>query len=201
MGLIALDDALLLLKVHEEAITALVREAWNSLRSLPKEQLLVLDATARANIVSCQMRFRATKYFESVGVPVYEYNRALLFLLGGRLALRFKKLDDELRSSNIPTRQVAAMRGQLPLPGIGDVSFIDVGYVLDREQLDIERICAVCLNGDEDFWEYDLVTGSDISKVHHLFPATEFKELHAEVRGKPHVIERRRKANEGEAES
>jgi len=201
MGLIALTDALPLLQPHEQRITTIVRDAWASLMAYPKEKLMVLDSTARANIVSCEMRFRATAYFEGLGVPVHHHNRALLFVLGDRLALRFKKLDDELHSKNIPTQQVAAFRGQMPLMGIGDVSFIDVGYVLDRDQVNVERICAVCPNGEENFWEYDLMSGTDVTKVQNLFAATDFEELESEVRGKPDVLHRRREGGEGETES
>ncbi len=160
--------------------------------SLPKDRLIVYDATARANLMSCEMKYRATAYFETVGIPARDVNRAKFFLIEDKIAVRFKKLDEDLQSNNVLTAQVAAIREQLPLEGIGNVSYVDIGYVLDDECQKIDRICAVCTYAGRNFWEYDLSSGTEMGKVQKLFPQKEFEELESQVIGKADALKQRR---------
>jgi hypothetical protein len=192
MAVITLGAALPLLLPHQTAIARVVNDSWSAVMSLPKEHLIILDATARANIMSCHMRYRATAYFETVGVHTRDLNRAKFYVIEDKIAIRFKKFDEDLQSSNVLTTQVSTIREQLPLEGIGNVSFVDVGYVLDDQCQNIDRICAVCMYGDRNFWEYDLSSGTELGNVQKLFPPTEFEELDSQIIGKPDALKQRR---------
>ena len=92
---------------------------------------------------------------------------------------------------NIPTYQALAIAHQEAIADqegdvIGPVTYLNVGYVLDRTEMELERICITCPNGeDRNYWAYDLRQFMDITKIRDLFDTRPGEdEQDAKVRGK-----------------
>lgn len=76
-----------------------------------------------------------------------------LVLLYGRIAIRFKKLDEEFRASSIPTQQSLGFeRQQTELPGVKTLMTLQAGYQLNATHTDIASLCLACPNGHGNHW-------------------------------------------------
>ena len=77
------------------------------------------------------------------------------FVFAGQVALRFKKADDNGLGSNIKTEATLDfVEQQQELPGIPNVHKIEVVYILNRLQTQIERVVVVARDGDVRLWNY-----------------------------------------------
>lgn len=99
---------------------------------------------ARANVVYDYMAEIADERLATLpdvrGVKV----RGLkLYVCDDTLALRLKKLDRELRPSNIPTRQQRRIERQLNIRGLPPITFLTCGYMLDLASAGVEHVFAV----------------------------------------------------------
>jgi hypothetical protein len=74
-----------------------------------------------------------------------------------QLLARFKKLDRDKRSHNIPTQQSLLFKAQLDLPGIeSSLTHLDVGYVLNELQTGLDGVYITCPYGKGIAWWIDL---------------------------------------------
>ncbi len=116
-----------------------------------------LDATIRAGIVYQYIVESAKRRFPDVGnVARSEQDKYLRLVFDGKVVVRFKKLDDALHSSGIPTGQRLDYTRQICIEGFERTNLI-VGYRLDESEtriLDIHIICPV--NPQRNLWTYEL---------------------------------------------
>jgi hypothetical protein len=171
MPLIEQSEALRLLGPHLQAIrTDIVLGAWSEYSALPDSVRITLSTVTRAGIVHDQMVYRAIRYFGGVdGVKIIDLQKLFLFIFNQRIALRFKKFDNELLSRNQPTKQVADFRGQSQLPGIEAMHNLEAGYVLSDTEREIEKVYLVCPNMSRNYWEIEITTGEQVAIVTDLF--------------------------------
>jgi hypothetical protein len=76
-----------------------------------------------------------------------QINEQHIFVIDQRYALRFKKLDGSLASSNVRTRQNRQFRNQEGLDGLPPFFNLEAGYVLNRLETDIVSTHLVCPSG------------------------------------------------------
>ena len=98
--------------------------------------------TTRANLIydyTVSIAQQTFIDFEEVSFGTYNKVFFLNFLNKG--LIRFKKLDDKLQSSNIPTKQSTALNGQMNINGFPDqIPIIQIGYQPNSTWTDIEEI-------------------------------------------------------------
>jgi hypothetical protein len=112
---------------------------------------------SRASIVHDLTIRSAIQQFDGVpGVRVVVQNGLYLFIFDDSIAVRFKKLDEDKRSRNIPTQVTLDFRGQQEIPGISSTLHLEAGYVLNKLQTEIDGVYIVCPSRDRASWFWEL---------------------------------------------
>lgn len=93
---------------------------WDYMISRAEDQLVGMEGVRRA---------------ETYGVPAY--------VLRDRMALRFKKHNRELFTSNVPTGHQQRLADRGYLDGLPGVAYVSCGYILDRAQAGVEHTVVV----------------------------------------------------------
>jgi hypothetical protein len=72
--------------------------------------------------------------------------------------LRFKKLGDDLRPSNLKTKRISGIGCQAEIPGFPNKpTFVEAGYILDKTSSEFQDIYIICWSNDQKVWEINLV--------------------------------------------
>lgn len=172
MPLIEQVDAIQFLQPHLFGIHGIVSGGWNDYMSCyPDVHRLIHSSITRASIVHDHIIDRASRYLQTQpGVRLHEVKGLKALVIDDQYAIRFKKLDESGISRNQPTKQVQDFREQIPLPGIHTVYNLEAGYVLDKLETGIAKICITCPNGGRNYWEYEIQdTGATVSAIRDLF--------------------------------
>jgi len=195
MPLISQSDALRILAPHLRAIRSeIVLGAWADYQALPDTAKITYSTITRAGAVHDHMVQRAARYFDGIdGVKVIERQKLFLFIFDQRIALRFKKFDNEILSSNQPTKQVADFRAQTQLPGIEAPHNLEAGYVLDEAEQKVKAVHLVCPNMNRNYWEMEITDSEQVTIVTDLFEKTEQETQKDEEEG---TTFRRKKSGE-----
>lgn len=183
MPLIQKDAAFEALKPYLEKIRVCVASAWEvDYLKYPEWAKVAHDATTRANIIFGHMVERAMKTFiddSSVKIlsPKDTKTRQAIFVFGGKISLRFKKLDSDLMPQNIDTAREKLLNSQEDLPDIGAAYHLVAGYTLNEYQTEIDGIYLVCPNNKKIYWEIELKEGlQTVSTIRDLFEEIETEE-------------------------
>ena len=72
------------------------------------------------------------------------------------IVVRFKKLDDELRVSNFPTRGARRFNGQMQLPGMPACPRLTLGYQMNEARTEILGVHLAFLLNRRLMWSYQL---------------------------------------------
>ncbi|WP_162247148.1 hypothetical protein [Rhizobacter sp. Root404] len=147
-----------LLKKDYLIISQLIVDAWRDYQQYPFTIQTAHTPRTRASAVHDHMVLRAREAFASMPhAKCIDHSGLFIVLLYDRIALRFKKLDDEFRSSNIPTQQsLDFVRQESELPGIKTMMNLQAGYRLNRLQTDLEGVYVACPRGAENLWIKEL---------------------------------------------
>jgi hypothetical protein len=141
-----MEDDLLPVMPFLDALDAIPRRAFQTYRHYPAEILLDHTPRAAANCTYDHMFTEAERQLSTEsGVTIHEIRGLKLFGIGitattrGAL-VRFKRMDEDGRSRNYPTKQARDYDRQIPLPGIPDLPVrLTVGYLLDATQTEYIR--------------------------------------------------------------
>lgn len=133
--------------------------AWEAVRSTPQGR--PLGKSARARIVWDHATRRAEDLFDSMSEVGKARVHGLLILDFSLALLRFKKLDNNLQTRGIPTRQqqLFADQAQTEMQQLSlwrPVPMIVAGYLLDRLETGIDRLVLVLLRHGQVLWQIDL---------------------------------------------
>ncbi len=175
MALISREEAMKILEPHVMALCSIPRDAWTQYHAEVPENLLVeFCPRTRASAVHNLMVSNAVKYASS-NPDVRTFSRQKMdgITIAGKLAIRLKKLDGDSLSSNQPSGQVDAFRGQESLEGIEATHNLELGYVLNEHETDIAEIRIVCPSGRNDiaWWATLGERGSEGGSI-EMFPIT-----------------------------
>lgn len=151
-----------LLGEFNDAIAAICKGAWDDWMHADLKHWRC--NRTRAGFVWEQMIERAHQAF--VGNErfyIHRLNESYLFVLDGAVAFRFKKSDQDGRTSNVPTQASLAFHDpEQTLPGIPEVSRVEVGYVLNDLQSAIADIRVVGRANGQERWSFSLMPRADI---------------------------------------
>lgn len=87
------------------------------------------------------------------------YNKVYGLIFNEVLFIRFKKLSDQLHTSNIPTKQAQALQSQMEITGFpSKPCILTVGYVMDKTYTGFESINLICeKNNHANYWDLDIL--------------------------------------------
>jgi hypothetical protein len=158
LGILTDSEAHGILEKHYPGIAACIRSGWQDYEFLIRvapDQCLNFTATTRANIVQNNMVKHAQRLFgQTEDVLCYQSDGIFTVDFYGKIRLRFKKLDNSLKPSNIPTSQQQEFSFQT-LFGPSSTK-VTAGYRLDRSGLTLRDIHLVCFYSDELLWNIQL---------------------------------------------
>lgn len=141
----------------EETILDVVHGAWGDWLASPHRAQIRFRRT-RANLVHDFMVHRAVAGFDAhPDVHVVYQDETAKFLFKRKVLVRLKKGDTNHLGSNIETQAVLAFTDpQLTIPGLPDVQKVDIVYVLNDLQTEIDRIAVTARDNDVRLWSYDI---------------------------------------------
>jgi hypothetical protein len=157
MKILSQRNAAIRLGAYLPLIRSAFHRAWSEFQGLPPEQRTKLCARSRASIVHDFVVHAIRSSFDTINdVELVEINKLFMMVVGCDLALRFKKLDEGMRASNIPTQQSLDFSNQDDLPGIESITHLDAGYRLNALQTIIEGVYICCPNGSAVLWYFEI---------------------------------------------
>ena len=146
-----------LLSPHYDNVIRSMSMGWNDYHQITNrspDECLAFTATTRANIVHNNITKHAHRLFSSVeGIICYHEDKIFTIDFYGKIRLRFKKLDNSLKPSNVLTVQQMEFASQTLF---GAVTNITAGYRLDQTETFIQDMHLVCWYNDSRFWNIPL---------------------------------------------
>lgn len=130
-----------ILKNELPLLAGCLYKAWDTYNNYPKELKVHHTPRSRASLIHDHAVAYAMECFESrIGSSCHMINKLFIVAFSHGIAVRFKKLDECLRASNIATQQSIDFMSQVPLPAIDIPINLHVGYKLNQLETDIEGI-------------------------------------------------------------
>src|SRR6185436_5736860 len=134
---------------------AVTREAHATYRTYDPAVLIEHDVRAQATCTYTHMVAGADRRFLGrEGVRILDIRGLKLWLFEhASVVIRFKKMDEDGRSRNYPTKQAKAFDAQLELPGLPPKPVrLTAGYLLDRTGTEFVRCQIARPDGREALW-------------------------------------------------
>ncbi len=152
------EAARAILKPYENDLQDCIISAWNTYSQYAFRH--IHTARTRACIVHDHMVDNARQRFENrPNTRTYEIGGVFFVEIEEKVLIRFKKLDEDKLSCNIPTQQSLEFLGQMELPHMPPkVTRLIAGYELNGLQTAIRAVSITCPNGSHNAWYYDLET-------------------------------------------
>jgi hypothetical protein len=146
------------LKRLESTIVHIYRGSWADWKADPRCGVYLYKRT-RADLMHEHAVRRGLAAFSDIrGVRALPGHETCHFLCDDQVLFRFKKGDDDGRTSNIQTELALAYHDpQTTLFDLPDVHRVDVAYVLNSLQTDIAKIFVVGRDDDKILWRYDVL--------------------------------------------
>lgn len=146
-----------ILSAFEPTILDVVHGAWSDWMSSPHRSTLRYPRT-RACLVQEFMVKRAIEAFDgNSDVHIIHQDETAKFLIGQELLLRLKKGDANGLGCNIETQAVLNFTDpQMVIPGLPDVQKVDVVYVLNAIETQIDRVAVAARDNGTRLWSYDI---------------------------------------------
>jgi len=155
-------------------LASVVLGAWEDVRLLPEECQVTIGARTRASLVHDYMLKRASA-LEAGHSAIRYFQRQSMhgLVIDGKYAIRFKKLDEDSKSKNQPTQQVAEYRAQIELEGIDAAHHLEIGYVLNNFGTEVADVRLACPAGAGVAWASSLFKNETQTVVADLFQPVE----------------------------
>lgn len=165
---IAQLEAVGILEPHFNSIWRIVTGAWGDYNEHYKEMKHKYTPTCRANIIHSHMVDNAKKEFEGVkGVKPMVIDGLFILSIENKLVVRFKKLDDDMKSRNYPTNRQIDYLAQMDIPGIPLATRLEAGYQLNELQTGYKSVLITCPQGSKIAW-YLEVQEPPATNIHEL---------------------------------
>jgi hypothetical protein len=186
------------LNPYENGIYQAIHGAWNDFKELNLGGRLLFPSRSRACLVHDFMVQRViSSLADDNTVRVMRRDETVKFLIADQVLLRLKKADDRGLGSNIPTQASLDFIGQqFEIPGIPDVHKIEVVYLLNSMQTQVDKVVVVARDGDDRLWDYAIIptTTADVIQL----PLTPIAEPERGARVKVRNIKDDKKKDTGE---
>jgi len=176
LSLVSETEARSILRPFERLLFECVLDAWASWSSICASHPHVRIASrgrGRSGLVyELIVENVRTRFQEIKNVAVTEARGFVEIYIDGKVALRFKKVNNKLRSSNYPTKQQLLYSNQLPLFGDSLVAArLTVGYQLDPTASEITKVAVIYPKGRNPVWAYTIGGENDTDVGALQFPA------------------------------
>lgn len=124
-----------------DEIDQITRSAHERYRGYPADVLVEHSSRAAATCTYDHMVANADRLWtDRPGITPKEIRGLKVWIIGSVAVLRFKKMDEDGRSRNYPTKQAKNFDRQLELPGLPDPAIrLTAGYWLDETQTEFIR--------------------------------------------------------------
>lgn len=141
----------------EPALLDIVRGAWDDWKQSPHKAQLRYPRT-RANLVHEFMVQRAVRAFDGdPDIHIIHQDETAKFLFQRQLLVRLKKGDANCLGCNIETQAVLAFTDpQMTIPGLPDVQKVDIFYVLNSIETEVDWIAVTARDNGTRLWTYDI---------------------------------------------
>lgn len=135
-------DAMTALDSFFDDLDAIGRGGLATYRKYPPQFLIDHDARATANCIYSHMVALAEQRLTGRPGVVFKEIRGLkVWIIGDKTAIRFKKMDEDGRSRNYPTKQAKDYDRQMQLPGLPSPPLnLTVGYLADPTGTEVLRV-------------------------------------------------------------
>jgi len=174
MSLVEQQDVIEAIGDRLSPIRESMRMGWAEWLDMSERHRAALIRRARSDVVHDFIVEHASRLLPDA--VIFDCAQLKLFVFHSRFALRFKKLDRKLRTSNQPTGQVKDFRRQQPIQMVPAVHNLEAGYVLDKTGHGIESLHLVCPNGPRVYWDIELTTDVVSRGTVDLFPVADVDE-------------------------
>lgn len=156
-----------ILQPYEAKLMAAIAGAWDDWKALPLAGQLLFPGRSRACLVFDFFVGRAiTAFAGDTGVHVSRRDETAKFMFAGQVVLRFKKADDSGLGSNIRTQATLKFVDQeSQLPGMPDVHKVELVYMLNRLQTQIDEVAVVARDGNVCLWSYVLTPAANAAVI------------------------------------
>lgn len=183
---------------YETIIFQAVHGGWEDWHALPLGGRLMFPARSRACLVYDFIVQRAMSALaDDDAVRVLTRDETAKFVFEDMVALRFKKATDNGLGSNIQTQATLGfVEQQQELPGFPNVHKVEVVYVLNRLQTQIEQVLVVARDGDVCLWNYVLAPDTTAEII--PLPLTSPPEVDRGARVKLRGVDGGKKKESGE---
>jgi hypothetical protein len=144
---------------YETRIFGAVHRGWEDWRALQLGGRLMFPARSRACLVYDFIVQRAEAAFaDDSAIRTLRRDETIKFVFGDSVLLRFKKAMDNGLGSNIQTQATLGfVDQQQELPGLPHVHKVEVVYVLNRLQTQIEQVLVAARNKNVCLWNYVVI--------------------------------------------
>lgn len=154
--------------LQPDRVPAFVRALKNSMHvwntTLSQSQL-VLSSSTRAGVINDYWYYFANQQLGGkAGISVQQEQLQRFLVVDDQLIVRFKLVDQNLRSRNYPTSMSKNWNNQLPLKGIPSLSRCEFGYRLTLTGTAIEDAFLLLRSGEKLLWVWQ-VFGSQIDTI------------------------------------
>lgn len=165
------DEGLKILSPHLDALYMFPRTAWHRYKEISPNFSTFFSTRTRSSVVHDLMLNEAASYAAKTdGIRWFSVNRLSGLIIDEQIAIRFKKLDSKKMPSNIPTYQVKKFRGQCNIPGIDVIHNLELGYCLDRSEIDIAATYLVYPSGlKSNAWQFEIAESREAPVIDELF--------------------------------
>lgn len=121
---------------------AIARDAFALYREYNPAALVEHDARAAAACTYCHMLAGAERRFaDKPGIILEDVRGQKVWIVGAAAVVRFKKMDEDGRVRNYPTKQALDFDRGVVLPGLPpEATRLSVGYVLDPSATEVRRV-------------------------------------------------------------
>jgi hypothetical protein len=147
-----------------DELDTICRNAVATYRRYGAEFLIEHDTRAAATCTYCHMYAEAERRFAGrAGIAPLEVRGLKVWAVGEGAVIRFKKMDEDGRSRNYPTKQAQDYDRGVTLPGLPlPAARLVVGYLLDPTGTEVLRVQVAKPAGKSIDWCAAIVAGDDV---------------------------------------
>jgi hypothetical protein len=198
---ISKEKVLAILDLYMPRMADCIMAGWNDYATIYAPQHHIHTPRTRASIIRDHIVAHVRETFDNVRNVVIIDKRSGLFCLEvkGLVVVRFKKLNEQMRTSNIPTQQALAFEQQMSLPDIPhDAAHINAGYSPDKLWTNLKGIFIAAPNGKKIDWFVEIGDNGKAMPVVELFvqPTPSPASSSSRVRPRAKKSDKRKKAGE-----
>jgi hypothetical protein len=158
-----IDDAMGALEPHFDVIDTICRNGLATYRRYPADVLIEHSVRAAATCTYDHMVAEAERRLTGLERIVFRDIRGLkVWIVDDKAVIRFKKMDEDGRSRNYPTKQAKDYDRQQQLPGLPFPPLnLVAGYLLDPTGTEVVRVQVSRPLGKEIDWCAAIVPASE----------------------------------------